>query len=156
MSPPVNDRIVIGIVVGIVISGEGNVEAFRQIAAILDVERESRIFGVPRDEKLSAATSHDHINSRILRLGKDCQGFILFDIGSAYLGISAVRNVKQIVESSENRISLVVFMMGEYSEKFFIQRVFGDSVKMVQPGQSSPTNIESRGDVFVRPVENLD
>ena len=120
------------------------------------VERESRIFGVPRDEKLSAATSHDHINSRILRLGKDCQGFILFDIGSAYLGISAVRNVKQVVESSENRIPLVVFMMGEYSEKFFIQRVFGDSVKMVQPGQSSPTNIESRGDVFVRPVENLD
>ena len=75
---------------------------------------------------------------------------------SECLGISAVRNVKQVVESSENRISLVVFMMGEYSEKFFIQRVFGDSVKMVQPGQSSPTNIESRGDVFVRPVENLD
>src|SRR5699024_6265932 len=31
MSPPVDDRIVIGIVVGIVISGKGNVEAFRQI-----------------------------------------------------------------------------------------------------------------------------
>ena len=110
---------------------------FMEIAAILDVERESRIFGVPRDEKLSAATSHDH-KHRILRLGKDCQGFILFDIGSAYLGISAVRNVKQVVESSENRISLVVFMMGgEYSEKDFIQRVFGDSVKWYSPAKAA-------------------
>ncbi len=76
------------------------------------------------------------------------------DIFGSYFGMTAVWYIKYIVETTENRILRIEKTMFENAKHFSIERIFFDTVMIIQTSLSSPANKKCRGHMCARPVEN--
>ena len=106
-------------------------------------------------KEFTSATCHYHIHSRIFRLGKQCQFRHLQDILPTYLCMTAVRYIKTIIKATKNRMVRFQYPMFEDTEHLLFQRIFRNSIMMIEPGLRRPTYIQSRSHMRTCPIKNF-
>ena len=118
-------------------------------------ERIGCIFGMPCKENFPASAGYDDSRPRNLTLGHNGQLTTLPHIFGTYRRMPAMRYIKFIVEPSKQRGRFSHFgnLMKKNAEKFFLQRIFGNTVIMIQPSLRRPTNIHGRRNMCPSPVE---
>ena len=98
---------------------------------------------MPGNKEFTPITSHSHINPRLIRLSYQSQLFYFQNILTVYFGMTAMWYKKLIIKTTEYGQSLYIDMMTENTKHFLFQRIFGNSIEMIKPGLSRPTNIKS-------------
>ena len=96
---------------------------------------------MPSDKKLASSARHRHIDTRLFAFGQERQIGNFHHILAAYLRMPAVRHIELVVEASEDRHIGLAQRMAEHAEHLGWQIIFGDTIKMVQPGLRRPAYI---------------
>ena len=84
-------------------------------------------------EEFTSSAGHHHVYPRISRLGNDLKGRTALYVLAAHLGVTAVRNMENIIKSAEDRqfLETVANVMFKDTEHLPVQRMLGHSVMVV-------------------------
>ena len=69
--------------------------------------------------------------------------------------MSAMRHEELIVEATENRQSLHLDFVAEHTEHLLIERILRHTIEMIQTSLRRPTDIQSRSNMGMCPVEHF-
>ena len=78
-------------------------QSLAEVAAILRVECQGRIFRMARKEYLAALACHHHVHARLLTLGEYIQFRTALYIFATHLRVAAVRHIELIVKTTKDR-----------------------------------------------------
>ena len=71
MTAPPDDRAEAGVIVTVIVTGNGDRESLVEVAYILVIQRVGRVLGVAGDKELAAAARHGHVHARLLAFGEE-------------------------------------------------------------------------------------
>ena len=103
MTPPTDYRTKGRIIVAVIIIRYMNRQTLALVPYILIIQGRGRILLMTGDEEFTSSTSHGHIDTRFIALGKQHQLRHLQDIFPADLRMTAMRHIELIIEAPENR-----------------------------------------------------
>ena len=66
-----------------------------------------------------------------------------------------MRYEKLVIESTEDRQTFHIGMMLEDTEHLLVERILWNTMEVIKSGLSSPTDIQGRGNMRMRPIEHL-
>ena len=101
MGAPGDDRLLVGIVVGIVVFGGQSAKTRGGVAAVLGIQGQGIVLGVTHDEELSAADGGHDVNPCLFRGGKNAQIGDRLDLLALDLGVAGMRNLKDSVKTAQ-------------------------------------------------------
>ena len=141
MSTPTYQRAFFRIIVYIIIAGNLYWQAFIQVTAVFRIQCQRRIFRVPRDKELTSTPCHRHIDTSLFRFGKQRQFRNFQNIFPAHFRMTAMRHIETIVKTTEDGMERFQYTMLKDAEHFLFQRIFRNSIMMIQSGLRCPTYI---------------
>ena len=99
---PGDQRWILGIIVLIVVGGQGYVRTFSSVAPIFCVECVGGVFQMTGDEEFASLAGHHHAYAAVGRFGDEVQFGMREDVFASHLCVSAVGHREDIVESAED------------------------------------------------------
>ena len=155
MGTPTHQHSFVRVIVHIVVTGYLNGQALIQVTAILCIQCQRGVFRMAGHEELTPSTGHRHIYTSILRLGKQRQFRNLLYIFPAHFRVAAMRHIEHIIKSTENGMQRLQGTMFKDTEHLLIQCILRHSIMMIEPCLRRPADVERRGDMRTRPVEDF-
>ena len=102
MASPMVDGHLLGIVVGEIVLGNGNIQPLGNIAEVFGSKSARVVLAVTGHIKEAALLGAYNVNAGFIGLGKDLDLVALFDVLTANLRMSGVRRHKVFVKAAQN------------------------------------------------------
>ena len=155
MSTPGYQRRLIRVIVIIVVLWQFHIVALAHITLILLVKGIRRILQVSGYEELSSASCHHDAHPAFWRFGNDVKSRHLLNVLTAHLGMAAVRHIEDVIETSEDRLRRIQWLLREDAEHLLVELILRHPIEVIKSSLRTPADIERRGNVGTCPIEYL-
>ena len=155
MGAPGDQRRIIGVVVEIIVLRQIHIITDALVATVFRIKGIRCILQMTCDIELTTCSGHHDTHTTIWRLCNQGQILICQDILTMDLRMTAMRHHKHIIETTEDRQSFLQRILREDAEHLLLQRIFGNTIMIIQACLSRPADIKRTGDMGTGPIEDI-
>ena len=154
VAPPPDHRLPGGVVPGIVVGRHGDGQPLVPVPPVFVRQGVAVILRVSGDEYLPSAFRHGCIDSSLVREREDFQLRLAQHCLSVTLCIPGMRNIEDIIKTTEKHRITVNYPMRENTEKLSIKPLLTYTEMMIKPRLSGPADMEDRVHMAFGPIHD--
>ena len=154
MGAPAEQRVAVGVIIGIVVTGDVDGLTSLHIALVFLIQRVLVILGVADDKDLPAGLGREQHRACRIALGQNAQITAGINGGAVQPGPAAVRGIEHLIKAAHQRVGRAGDAVLKHAEHLFVQMHLGDAKMVVQTRQRTPTKVNRRVDILLGVVHD--